>query len=153
MPLKKGKMHSAALRRVYDELPKPRKMIVRKIATQWADGMLSWMEFLERAADLETLTLRMDEFVQKDPAKRTAVIKSILQFAGIPDSPAVVDKALAVFNRHSQAGTQMAKSSAQTGKKFLEESDKEELAAMCTAVRQLGKTSFIIPGSLGAAVQ
>lgn len=153
----KSRIQSTALKRVFDDVPKPRNFIVRNLSTMWCDGMLLWMEFRDSALvkekGLETLTLRMDEFVNKDPTKRKAIVQDILRFAGIPDNATVLDSALGVFAENSQAGTAMAKSSSQTGKSFLTEADKEELVAMCMKVPELGKPSFVIPGSLGVAGQ
>merc|ERR1711988_1937307 len=115
----------------------------------WIDSMMSWMEFVEDHKNLEVLTLRMDEFVTKDLAKREAVVKAVLDFAQVSyGAHGALDRAMAVFDTHSQAGSAMEKSSAKTGKKFLTEQDVQELHALCAQV-PLGKPSFVIPGSLG----
>merc|ERR1712146_279154 len=120
------------------------------LSLMWLDAMLTWMEWKEgKGNESEHLTLRMDEFVTKDLDKRTSVVRKVLQFAGIPDDAAMMEKAMDVFSVHSQAGTAMEKSSAQTGKTFLTDLDKSELTALCAQVPEIGKSSFIIPGSLG----
>mmetsp|Transcript_42681 Transcript_42681/g.85644 ORF Transcript_42681/g.85644 Transcript_42681/m.85644 type:complete len:122 (-) Transcript_42681:249-614(-) len=120
----------------------------------WTDSMLSWMEFAADHKDLEVLTLRMDEFVTKDLTRREAVVKAVLDFAEVSYSaPGSLERAMAVFNTHSQAGSAMEKSSAKTGKKFLTDQDVQELHTQCFQVPQIGKPSFVIPGSLGTMVQ
>lgn len=95
----------------------------------------------------------MDEFVTKDIEKRAAVVKEVLDFGGIDFSDSTTMKrAMAVFNVHSQAGTMMEKgSSSQTGKKFLTEKDRQELIALCGQIPEVGKPTFIVPGSLGTS--
>jgi len=144
--------HSTVMRSLNNELPKPSKFIVGRLSCMWLDSMLHWMEWrAARGKEFETLTLRMDEFVTKDLQKREAVVRQVLRFADIPEDPAVIKNAMAVFGVHSQAGSAMEKSSTKTGKAFLTDLDKAELVAICAQVPQIGKTSFIIPGSLGAA--
>jgi len=132
------------------DLKLPSKMMVRMMGLMWTDAMMSWIEFAEEHKNLEVLTLRMDEFVTKDVAKREAVVKAVLDFAQVSYSaPGALDRAMTVFNTHSQAGSAMEKSSAKTGKKFLTEQDVHELHALCAQLPQIGKPSFVIPGSLG----
>jgi len=132
------------------DLQLPSKMIVKMFGLMWTDSMLSWMEFAADHKDLEVLTLRMDEFVTKDLTRREAVVKAVLDFAEVSYSaPGSLERAMAVFNTHSQAGSAMEKSSAKTGKKFLTDQDVQELHTLCSQVPQIGKPSFVIPGSLG----
>jgi hypothetical protein len=138
------------MKNLSDSLPKPSNFIVRMLSSMWLDSMLSWMEWTAAGGkDFPTLTLRMDEFVTKDLVKREAVVRQCLNFAGIHDDAGIMEKAMAVFGVHSQAGTAMERSSAKTGKAFLTESDRSELVALCAAVPQIEKPSFIVPGSLG----
>merc|ERR1711920_1091092 len=127
----------------------PRKMFPKMIGQNWMDAMLHWMEFESDAKNDDALTLRMDEFVSKDAAKKEDVVKQVLNFAAIPTDPDTVKKALAVFEVNSQAGSAMEKSSAKTGKLFLTEEDRTELKTLCACVPQLGTPSFIIPSSIG----
>jgi len=141
---------SRQLRALQGSLTLPSKMIVKMMGIMWIDAMLSWMEFSQDHKNLEVLTLRMDEFVTKDLTKREAVVKTVLEFAKVSyNAPGALDRAMAVFNTHSQAGSAMEKSSAKTGKKFLTEQDVHELHGLCAQVPQIGKPSFVIPGSLG----
>jgi len=141
---------SRQLTAVSQDLKLPSKMMVKMFGLMWADAMLSWMEFTEDNSNLEVLTLRMDEFVTKDLVKRAVVVKTVLDFADVAyDAPGALDRAMAVFNTHSQAGSAMEKSSAKTGQKFLTEQDVQELHELCAQVVQIGKPSFVIPGSLG----
>lgn len=141
----------SAMRNLQDGLKKPSKFLVQRLSFMWLDSMLSWMEWREiNNGKCEHMTLRMDEFVTKDVEKRETVVRQVLRFAGIDDDADTVKKAMAVFAVHSQAGTQMEKSSARTGKTFLTDSDRAELVALCAQVPHInGKSSFVIPGSLG----
>jgi len=129
----------------------PKRMLVKMLSTMWLDAMLHWMQFCEaQRGSMEVFTLRMEEFVTKDMAKREAIVKEVLQFAQVPhDSPGLIENAMAVFGTHSQAGTAMEKSSAKTGAKFLSEDDIAQLKDFCAQVPEIGKPDFIIPGSAG----
>jgi len=141
---------SRQLSTVQAELKLPSKQMVAMMGLGWIDAMLSWMEFCEHHQDLGVFTLRMDEFVSKDLEKREAVVKAVLDFAGVSyTEPGALDCAMQVFNTHSQAGSAMEKSSTTTGKKFLTEEDVQELHDLCAQIPGIGKPSFVIPGSVG----
>jgi len=142
---------SRHLTAVSGDLKTPSKMMVKMMGMGWLDAMLSWMEFIEDHPDLKVITLRMDEFVTKDLDKRAKVVKEVLDFAKVSYSaPGAMDRAMKVFDTHSQAGSAMEKSSAKTGKKFLSDQDLRELKELCAGVPQIMQPSFVIPCSLGA---
>lgn len=148
-PKPEEKFGSAIMKQSSNALVLPRKFFPKMIGQNWMDAMLHWMEFESDDEKNDNLTLRMDEFVSKDAAKKENVVKQVLRFAAIPTDPDTLKKALAVFEVNSQAGTAMEKSSAKTGKTFLTEEDHTELKILCACIPQLGKPSFIIPSSIG----
>eukprot|EP00746_Dinoflagellata_sp_MGD_P078508 gnl/MRDRNA2_/MRDRNA2_31389_c0_seq1.p1 gnl/MRDRNA2_/MRDRNA2_31389_c0~~gnl/MRDRNA2_/MRDRNA2_31389_c0_seq1.p1 ORF type:complete len:259 (-),score=52.08 gnl/MRDRNA2_/MRDRNA2_31389_c0_seq1:17-793(-) len=149
-PPKGAKPQSCTMQELLNGLKKPSKFILHRLSFMWLDAMMSWMEWREgNSGKCQNLTLRMDEFVTKDLEKREAVVRQLLRFAGIEDDAGTMNKAMSVFAVHSQAGTQMENSSSKTGKTFLTDLDKSELVALCAQVPQIGKPSFVVPGSLG----
>ena len=138
---------STVMRRKFETLQLPQRRLPAMLGCGWLEAMLHWMEFLQgKAAHVQALTLRMDEFVNKDLEKRQAVVEEVLRFASIPTDTAMIERAMAVFGTHSQAGTAMEKlSSAKTGKTFLTESDKEDLVALCKQLDEIGAPSKVIP--------
>mmetsp|Transcript_33367 Transcript_33367/g.57158 ORF Transcript_33367/g.57158 Transcript_33367/m.57158 type:complete len:265 (-) Transcript_33367:115-909(-) len=100
------------------------------------------------------LTLRMEEFVTKDLAKRETLVKEILSFVshGQGMVPSELGAAMAAFGSHSQKGSQMEKSSAVTGAKFLDEGAVTQVEAYVGSVPNLaavGGSNAILSGSMG----
>lgn len=153
-PAQKGppsdRFGSAMMKECFSKLKPPSGFFPKMLGMMWMDAVGHWIEFKDKhVPSSATLTLRMDEFVTKDESKRESVVKDVLTFSSIPTNADVLAKALAVFGVHSQAGTAMAKSSAQTGKTFLTDKDRQELTEMCVDAPLIGKPGVIIPGSLG----
>ncbi|CAM9701563.1 unnamed protein product [Phaeothamnion confervicola] len=114
----------------------------------WADAVLLWMQTRQEKPHVETLTLRMDEFVRRDPAVVRQVLDFVLGDERVDD--AMVECAMTAFDKHSQAGNPMAVlSSSATGHKHLSERDVAEMEAAIARVPSLGTCAFVVPGSLG----
>ena len=157
--------------------------LIQRLSLTWMDSVSYWLEVSQEAPQgptpmrgpMRKICLRMDEFTSKDQAIRKCVVSEVLSHIAVYQLPrptgsdAVVPKskdvrtggisvevmeaALAVFGEHSQKGDQMSKSSAKTGKTFLDPADRDAIVRTVGAVPVLvaaGGVDAVLPRSLGA---
>ena len=131
-------------------LPKRLNPIAQRITAMWVDSVSSWIRLRESEPLLgDSVTIRMDEFVTKDLDKRRENVRAVLKSVGIEGKESI-ELGMTAFNKHSQAGTRMATSSASAGtKKFLTAEDADSIAEFVASIPGM-KADMVIPGSLAA---
>ena len=108
----------------------PSHPIAAMLTRMWIEAVQGFLDAQEDFADSElakgkALVLRMDEYVTKDLVKREETVKGVLRHVGIKASKDTLASALAVFNVHSQKGSNM---STTQRKKFLDPRDEQKIA-------------------------
>ncbi|CAM9810562.1 unnamed protein product [Laminaria digitata] len=138
------------------DLVRPSNPFVSRMSLGWMETVCLWKELVQMgvANSGSTASLRMNDFTSKEPK----VIESTLRFF-FGDNVEVGEDAIATsleaFNKHSQEGDLMAKSShnPRIGKaRFLSPADLREIESVAAAVPAIGSPDYILPGSLGAPV-
>jgi len=92
---------------------------VAMLTSRWIDTISAWIGTRSRRAEscgpddplASAVVLRMDEFTSKDLVLRATVVRTVLAHFGVTTadaSDASLEKALAVFSVHSQAGSKMS---------------------------------------------
>lgn len=134
-------------------LKEPNKPTLKATTINWLEAMCLWKEMMEdgHPEDKSALSLRMKDFTRKDPE----LIEAILRFfLGEPVEVGedAVALALEAFNKHSQAGNLMARSSHLKGggvPTFLKPEDVRDIEACVAGIPAVGAPDFVFPDSAG----